>query len=112
MTAKLHIELIRDCEGAGRCGACQREGLRWVAQLSDGSHVGLECAKKVLGFRPAPKAYNWIADYTLTGTHTTPWETVGFWTSKDGRSAAITVNGAAHQFGPTDYVRGQLKRYL
>lgn len=109
--AKLTIEVIRDCEGEGRCGACDREGLRWVAQLSDGSNVGLECAKRVLGFKPAPKSYNWQADYTLKGTLSKGAEFFGVWIHTNGRAAAITRNGVMVCNGPAEWVAEQLKRY-
>jgi hypothetical protein len=62
-TTKVNIEVIRDHEGDGRCGVCGREGLRWVAYLSDGRQVGMECAKPIIGFRPTPKSYQWVADF-------------------------------------------------
>lgn len=65
----LSIRMIHDREFTGDCGSCTRTGLRWVAELSDGSFVGLECAKKVLGFKPLPKTYNWMEGYTLTATY-------------------------------------------
>lgn len=64
MTENLKVEKIEDHEGDGTCGHCGREGLRWIATLSDGSRCGLECAKRVLGFKPAPTAYKWVSDFT------------------------------------------------
>lgn len=65
MTATTTPTLVRvdDREGEGRCDACEREGLRWVCVLSDGTEVGTECAKAALGYKPTPKAYAWVADY-------------------------------------------------
>lgn len=109
--AKVTIEIIRDCEGDGRCGACGREGLRWVAQLSDGSNVGLECAKRVLGFKPAPKSYNWQAAFTLTETRRTYGAFWGLWVSESGKAAAVTLNGNLQCSGGAEWVRKQFEGY-
>jgi hypothetical protein len=63
-TTRPRLVKIEDHEGYGICHECRREGLRWVAVLSDGTQVGTECAKRVLGFKLAPKDYNWAADFT------------------------------------------------
>lgn len=61
---KLTIVMILDHEYEGRCDECKREGLRWVARMSDGSGVGLECAKKILGYRPSPDRFKWTEFFT------------------------------------------------
>lgn len=109
--AKVRVEFIHDREGDGFCGACQREGLRWVVQLSDGSMVGLECAKAVLGFRPAPKAYKWVEDFRLVGTVSNPYETLGWWERKDGKAGAVTVNGVLKVTGPVEWAKNEFRKY-
>jgi hypothetical protein len=69
-TTTATVSHITDAEGFGTCAACGREGLRWLVHFnqSDQLPVGLECAKAVLGFKPAPKSYNWMDGYTATRT--------------------------------------------
>ncbi|ADA84007.1 hypothetical protein SCOOT17C_79 [Mycobacterium phage Scoot17C] len=54
--AKLELVKVEDHEGTGECPACGRTGLRWICVMNDGSRAGVECAKKLLGYRPAPQA--------------------------------------------------------
>ena len=75
MTTKLHITKFEDREGFGRCGHCGREGLRWIAVLSDGTACGTECAKRVLGYAPAPKSFNWIAGCEVIAEYSDKFET-------------------------------------
>lgn len=76
---RMEIEKIEDFEGEGECGHCGRHGLRWVATLSDGSRVGLECAKKALSVEPQPTNHSRIADYEIAaecdewGAHHVMW---------------------------------------
>ena len=63
-TATVTLVKIEDHEGNGECRECGRTGLRWIATLSDGTHVGTECAKQILGWKPTPKTYTWVADFT------------------------------------------------
>lgn len=85
---------IEDHEGDGTCGACGREGLRWVATLSDDSTVGMECAKAVMGFKPAPKDYKWTADYRPVAKHVTGYgAAVVLWEHKIGGPSRLTVDG-------------------
>ena len=72
-TTKLTIDKVEDREGNGICRHCDREGLRWIFILSDGSEIGSGCARKVLGYAPAPKSYAWAAHVepvATTATHT------------------------------------------
>lgn len=98
------LAYVMDAEGAGECGACDRTGLRWIAVLSDGSHVGLECAKKVMGFRPAPKAYNWIPEFEIVATKvecagTSSECTWALWQHKTGPQTRETRNGSLATVG-------------
>jgi hypothetical protein len=92
-TATLTITRIDDHEGDGECSSCRRTGLRWVATLSDGTAVGLECAKKILGWKPAPASYNWIADFTPVAEHVDYGDTLVMWQHKTGNQTRETCNG-------------------
>jgi hypothetical protein len=67
-TTKLSIDKIEDREGDGTCRHCDREGLRWIFVLSDGTEIGSGCARKVLGFAPAPKAFAWVSKFEAVAT--------------------------------------------
>lgn len=82
MTEKLHVNLIEDFEFEGECSQCGRHGLRWVATLSDGTRVGLECVKKILGYRPTATQYQWIKDFELVATHNDHGCVYGLWAHK------------------------------
>lgn len=90
-TTTLHIAIIEDHEGDGECGNCGRTGLRWIATLSDGSKVGVECAKKLLGYRPTTKSFDWVQYFRVEAEHveTAPNGEQTFWAMwvrKDGRT--------------------------
>lgn len=86
------VSHITDEEGTGTCSACDREGLRWLVHFNqDQLPVGLECAKKVLGFKPAPKTYNWMEGYSLTRTIV----------ECEGRPMAVTWNLYTNAAGRT-----------
>ena len=100
MQATLTITKIEDLEGDGQCGECGRNGLRWLATLSDGTRVGLECAKKVLGFRPKPLAYDWIADYEISAEHSECGSHYVMWQRKGNPGfTRETKNGSLMQVG-------------
>ncbi|AVO21288.1 hypothetical protein SEA_TRYPO_79 [Mycobacterium phage Trypo] len=67
--AKLELVKVEDHEGTGECPACGRTGLRWICVMNDGSRAGVECAKKLLGYRPAPKHYNWVPEFTAVAEY-------------------------------------------
>lgn len=98
-TTKIHLVKIEDHEGDGTCAACGREGLRWIAVLSDGTQVGTECAKAVLGYRPTPKSYAWVADYTPVAEFTEYGETFVMWQHKRSAQTAETRNGVLSSVG-------------
>lgn len=108
MTATtLHIAKIEDREFEGECSACPKTGLRWIAILSDGTAVGLECAKKILGYRPAPNVYNWIADFTPAAEHVEYGDTWVMWQHKTRNETRETRNGHLMTVGGvrTDWTR-------
>lgn len=58
---------IEDHEGAGTCGYCGREDLRWIYCLTDGSLVGSECAKKIIGHTIDPRSHARLIDFHVIG---------------------------------------------
>lgn len=98
-TTKIHLVKIEDHEGDGRCGACGREGLRWIAVLSDGTQVGTECAKAVLGYRPTARDYSWVVDYTAVAEHVEYGVTYIMWQHKRGARTVATRNGVLDTVG-------------
>jgi hypothetical protein len=93
MTPRLTISKIEDHEGNGRCSACDREGLRWICTLSDSTTVGTECAKKLVGYKPAPKQYQWVADFAPGAEHNDHGVVYVMWQHKSGNATRETRNG-------------------
>lgn len=98
-TTKVHLVHVEDHEGDGTCGTCGREGLRWIAVLSDGQRLGFECAKAALGYKPAPRDFAWQAHFTLTEVHHEYGDTYGLWRAKVGGQTRETRNGHLTQVG-------------
>lgn len=103
-TTRPTVSHISDAEGTGTCAACDREGLRWLVHFNgDQLPVGLECAKKVLGFKPAPKSYSWMEGYSVVRTiveaegtrHQTTWK---LYQNAAGRTVS-TRNGITMAIG-------------
>ena len=101
MAIKPRIVKIEDHEGNGHCQQCGRENLRWIATLTDGTRVGTECAKAIIGFKPAPKTYTWVTGFTPVAEHTEVDTVWVLWRSENGRTA-LTLNGALWQMGGCD----------
>jgi hypothetical protein len=68
-TATVTIARVEDHEGLGVCGHCDRDGLRWIVVLSDGSRFGSGCARKALGIKVAPKDFAWVTNYNVIAEH-------------------------------------------
>lgn len=85
---------VQDHEGDGRCQACGREGLRWIATLTDGTTVGLECAKKATGLTP-PTANQvaWTAHFTPIAQHNDGADAFALWQHVTGQQTRETRNG-------------------
>lgn len=99
-TALPTIVRFHDREGGGTCQACQREGLRWTATLSDRTEVGLECAKKATGAkRPAPAVYAWVADYEVIAEHDDYGVAYALWKHRSANRTCITRNGVLESIG-------------
>ena len=92
-TSALHVTKIEDHEGFGRCGHCDRENLRWIVVLSDGTRVGTECAKRVLGINVKPNDYTWLTDYDLVAEHVTAHETFALYQLRGGTRTRLAING-------------------
>lgn len=93
-TATVTLVRVEDHEGTGTCGACDREGLRWIAVLSDGSRVGVECAKKVLGWKPAPASYSWVEFFEPIAEHDDFGAVYVLWQQKNGAQTRVTRAGS------------------
>lgn len=96
-TAKLHH--IEDHEGTGECQECGRTGLRWVCYLTDGSRVGTECAKRVMGWKPAPKQYNWVPNFDMIATHEEGGDAWCLWQRQGAAQTVETRNGVLYSIG-------------
>lgn len=108
---KLSIAKIEDHEGLGRCGACEREGLRWIVVLSDGSQIGTECAKKVLGWKINRDRYAWLNNYEPVAEGVDCDTTFVLYRRRDGRAYAIAQNGAQLLSGPPEFALHEWRKY-
>lgn len=99
---KVTLVKIEDHEGTGECSACPKKGLRWVATMSDGMRVGLECAKKIMGYKITPDNYKWTADFVQVAEHRSGTDVYVLWTRKDGKAKTVgTQNGVLYSVGGT-----------
>ena len=102
MAATVTVAYVTDHEGDGTCYVCGREGLRWIVTLSDGSSAGVECVKKLLGWKPAVKSYSWVAGCTRTETAVNRHgQTIALW--QKGRTFTVSVDGHPVLSGPQDF---------
>jgi len=93
----LTITKIEDREGQGICQHCSREGLRWIVILSDGSSVGLDCAKELTGCRSNGWNLQWTkaAIEMAHGTDGFQFFTLYF----NGREGFLVVDGRLSSMG-------------
>ncbi|AER49192.1 hypothetical protein SEA_KATNISS_80 [Mycobacterium phage Katniss] len=91
--AKLELVKVEDHEGTGECPSCGRTGLRWICVMNDGSRAGVECAKKLLGYRPAPKHYNWVPEFTAVAEYVEAGQTFVLWQHNTSGQTRETRNG-------------------
>ena len=98
--SKPTVVRVEDREHEGTCGMCGKEGVRWIVVLDDGSQVGGECAKKILGWAPTSKKFSWVTGMTPV---ITAWSRmdghVTVWQHENGVRAAISINGYPMTFG-------------
>jgi hypothetical protein len=85
---------VEDHEGDGICQLCSRSGLRWLVALSDGSRLGLECAKKTMGWNLTRNDYTWVPDYRAVAEQEADEQIYVLWEHRTipGRTC-ITRNG-------------------
>lgn len=101
----LSLVRVEDREGEGVCQACDRDWLRWVCILSDGTEVGTECAKSLLGYKPTPKSYAWVSEFVPVAEHRDGIVMGGapavwvLWQHKTGSATRETLNGSLQAVG-------------
>jgi hypothetical protein len=98
-TENLTVAKVEDYEGDGECGHCDRTGLRWIVTLSDGSKVGSECAKKLMGWKMSPKNYSWVNRFVPVAEKSMKHGNYVLWQGKTGKGGVLMVNGHATAFG-------------
>ena len=101
---------VTDYEYEGTCSACGKEGVRWIVSLSDGSHVGGECAKKILGWAPTPKTFSWVTGMTAIVEEIIDGQSVVVWQDQGATRGAISVNGHLQQSGSVNWVGSEYAR--
>lgn len=87
---------------------CGKTGVRWIVYLSDGSRVGGECAKKIMGWAPTKKTHGWVQGLTAVAEK----EVAGpvgrtqavLYRSASGKSGAMSVGGVRVVAGPFEWV--------
>ena len=98
-TQTLTVHKVEDYEGNGECGHCDRTGLRWMVTLSDGSKVGSQCAKKLMGWKATPKNFDWTAKFNVVEEKTIVHDHFVLWQGKTGKGGVLMINGHATAFG-------------
>lgn len=107
----LTVWRIEDHEGTGECQQCGKTGLRWVTYLSDGSRVGGECAKRIMGWAPTARNFSWLTGMTLVGEASlSPTQCMTLWRSEDEARGVLAINGIANQVGPFGWVQAEFTR--
>ncbi|AYQ99345.1 hypothetical protein PBI_CANTARE_125 [Brevibacterium phage Cantare] len=86
------VAYVENVEGDGMCGHCNRTNLKYVATMTDGSKVGLSCAKKLMGVTITPKDVKWASNYTVEATFIEYGQTYALWVSDKGQTRT-TKNG-------------------
>jgi hypothetical protein len=107
-TAAHAVKITDDYDDCQRCG---RTGLVRVVVMSDGSHVGTECMKKVCGWAPAKKDADALRGLVADTEITRYGETFILWTNAAGAARAITRNAMPQAFGPDAMIRSTFARY-
>ena len=103
--------MIQDCEYDGTCTMCGKEGVRWIVVMSDGSRVGGECAKKLLGWKPTAKNFSWVTGMKPAfNVFVLGYGNVVVWKSKNQVTGAISVNGHPMMFGSIEFIAAQYNK--
>jgi hypothetical protein len=101
-TQTLTAVKVENCEGDGECSRCNRTGLIWVVTLSDGTRVGGECAKILLGWKPTKASHSWVTGMTATAEKTVGARHIVLWVK--GNRAAMAINGHLQTSGGVEWV--------
>lgn len=104
---KVTVIKVTDYEYEGTCTACGKESVRWIVSLSDGSHVGGECAKKILGWAPTAKGFSWVTGMTAIVEEIIEGQSIVVWADESNTSGVISVNGQPQQSGSMEWVRSE-----
>ena len=107
----LTVWRVEDHEGNGECQRCGKTGLRWVTYLSDGSRVGGECVKRLMGWAPTARNFSWLTGMSLVSEgDLSPTQRMTLWRSQDGARGVMAINGKAYQSGAFDWVQSEFTR--
>ena len=107
MRETVTVVKVEDHEYEGTCGACGKEGVRWVVTLSDGSRVGGECAKKLLGWAPTAKKFSWVTGLTPLVEEMIDGEAIVVWANQTRTRGGISINGHPQMFGPLEWIKSE-----
>jgi hypothetical protein len=110
---ELTVWRVEDHEGNGECQRCGKTGLRWVTYLSDGSRVGGECAKRLLGWAPTRKGFSWVTGLSVVAEGAmSPTQWVTLWSDANGVKGVMAVNGNAQFVGPFAAAESEFQRRI
>jgi hypothetical protein len=105
MNANPTVVRVEDREYEGTCSMCGKESVRWIVVFDDGSQVGGECAKKILGWTPTAKKFSWVTGMTpVISGQDDCGQNIVVWKSKSGVRGVISVNGHPMTFGGFDSI--------
>ena len=102
---KLTVVKVLDREHEGVCQECDKQNLRWILVLSDGSTVGIECAKKLTGAAFTAKKVEWVAGAVEVASGMDCGATVVLYRRGDG--AVIAVDGRPMMTGGMEFMSAQ-----
>lgn len=108
----IHVVKVEDHEYEGTCGACGKQGVRWIVTLSDGSTVGGECAKRILGWAPTKASHGWVTGMIPVQEATSFGDHWVLWQAKKGYKSVISRNGYAQAVGGTNAMLREWPRYI
>jgi hypothetical protein len=102
---KLTVAKVLDREHEGVCQECDKQNLRWVLVLSDGSMVGVECARKLTGEAFTAKKVEWVAGAVEVASGIDCGATVVLY--RRGNGAVIAVDGRPMMMGGMNAMKEQ-----
>lgn len=84
-----------------------------MVTLSDGSQVGGECAKKILGWALTAKKFSWVSGLSVAAEHVGAFHSAVLWVNEAGTRGAISLNGHPQTFGPFAWIQKEYQtRYV